>query len=105
MSVIAAKAVRGQLLFSLVDGHLPSGDNQIGLGATTMYPLGAYVGSVVTLSGVSNGNQRSLRLRVVSQVSFPVMAGQIVSLGTGALITTAALENAMCTPCPHQVAC
>ena len=105
VGVIAATAVRGQLLFSLVDGHLPSGDHQIGLGATTMRQLGAHVGSVVTLSDVSNGKLRSLRFRVVSQVSFPVMAGQIVSLGTGALITTAALENAMCPPGPQQATC
>ena len=105
VGTIAATAVRGQLLFSLVDGHLPSGDHQIGLGATTMRQIGAHVGSVVTLSGVSNGKQRSLRFRVVSQVSFPVMAGQIVSLGTGALITTAGLENAMCPPGPQQAAC
>ncbi len=105
VGTIAAMAVRGQLLFSLADGHLPSGVDQIGLGATTMRQIGAHVGSVVTLSGASNGKQESLRFRVVSQVSFPVMAGQFVSLGTGALITTAALENAMCPPGPQQPTC
>ena len=36
VGTIAATAVRGHLLFSSVDGHLPNGDDQIGLGATTM---------------------------------------------------------------------
>ena len=32
---IAGTAIRGPLLLSAVDGHLPSGDNQIGLGAVS----------------------------------------------------------------------
>jgi hypothetical protein len=38
------RAVRGPLLFSTVSGHVPNGDNQIGLGATTMHQAGADVG-------------------------------------------------------------
>jgi hypothetical protein len=102
VGTVAATAIRGRLLFSLVDGHLPSGVDQIGLGASTMRQVGAHLGSVVTLSA---GKQRNLPFRVVGQVSFPVMAGQFVSLGTGALITTAGLENAVCPPGPRKAAC
>jgi hypothetical protein len=105
VGTVAATAIRGPILFSLVDGHLPIGDYQIGLGVTTMRQLGAHLGSVVTLSGRSNGKQRTLPFRVVSQLSFPVMAGEIVSLGTGALITTAGLENAVCPPGLQRAAC
>ncbi len=102
---VPATPVRGQLLFSAVAGHLPSGDSQIGLGAATMRQVGAHVGSVVTVSLPTAGKQRAVPFRVTAQVSFPVIAGGIVSLGTGALITIAGLEHARCPRGPGQAAC
>ena len=105
VGIVAASATRGRLLFSTAEGHLPSGVDQIGLGAATMRKLGAHVGSVVRLSGSPGGKGRTQPMRVVAQVSFPVIAGGVVSLGTGALITTAGLEHAVCPPGPHEVQC
>ena len=41
---------------------------------------------------------------MVSQVSFPVLGGA-VSLGTGAVITTAGYESTLCPPGPGRTAC
>jgi len=102
---IAAGAVRGPLLFSTVDGSLPRGDDQIGLGVTTMRQVGAHVGSVVTVTvTLHSGRQRTLPFRVVSQDSFPELGG-FVSLGSGALVTTSGLLHALCPPGPHQALC
>ncbi|HEY3844531.1 MAG TPA: FtsX-like permease family protein [Acidimicrobiales bacterium] len=105
VGAIAAAAVRGHLLFSNVDGHLPSGDHEIGLGVTTMRQVGAHLGSdVVVTVTLHSGRQRSLPFRVVSQDSFPELGG-FVSLGTGALVTTAGLLRAVCPPSPQQGLC
>ncbi len=85
VGVIVGTAMRGQLLFSAVNGHLPTGAGQIGLGATTMRQVGAHVGSVVDFS-IRNG---TVPLRVVAEVSFPVLLAGSVSLGNGALLSTA----------------
>ena len=102
---IAGTAVRGPLLFSAVDGHLPAGDDQIGLGVTTMRQIGAHVGSVVAVTvTLHSGHRRTLAYRVVSQDSFPELGG-FVSLGSGALVTTSGLLHALCPPGPHQALC
>ena len=44
---IAGKTVRGPMLLSTVDGRLPTGDNDMALGATTLHQVGAHVGSVL----------------------------------------------------------
>jgi hypothetical protein len=98
---IPATSIRGPLLFSTVNGHPPNGPGQIGLGATTMRLVGAHLGSVVRVTI----NNRNSMFRVVSQVSFPVIAGGIVSLGTGALITIRGLYDVFCPPGPGQAAC
>ncbi len=98
---IPATSIRGPLLFSTVDGHPPNGPGQIGLGATTMRSVGAHLGSVVQVK-IRN---RTTEFRVVSQVSFPVIAGGIVGLGTGALITIDGLYDAFCPPGPGHPAC
>lgn len=102
---IAASPVRGPLLFSVVDGHLPSGSGQIALGATTMRQVGAHLGSVVHATISKGTRRRTVSFRVVSQVSFPVLAAGSVSLGTGALITIPGLERFICTPGPELAAC
>ncbi len=96
---IPATPVRGPLLFSTVDGHPPSTDDQIALGVTTMKQVGAHVGSLVNVTL----RNRTVPFRVVSQVSFPVIAGGIVSLGTGALITIPGLYHAACPPAEEVV--
>jgi hypothetical protein len=102
---IAGTAIRGPLLLSAVDGHLPSGDNQIGLGATTMRQAGAQVGSVVHVTvSLPSGGKRTLPFRVVSQISFPAIGGP-VGLGTGVAFTIAGYEAAVCPPGPGQPAC
>ena len=102
---IAGTAIRGRLLLSTVDGHLPNGDGQIGLGATTMRQAGAHVGSIVHVTvSLPSGGKRTVPFRVVAQISFPVLAGA-VSLGTGAAFTIAGYESAVCPPGPRQAAC
>jgi hypothetical protein len=102
---IAGTPIRGQLLLSAVNGHLPSGIGQIGLGITTMNQVGARLGSVVQVTApLPSGGTRTAPFRVVSQVSLPVLAGT-VSLGTGAVVTLAGYENAVCPPGPKQMRC
>jgi hypothetical protein len=102
---IAGMAIRGPLLLSVVDGHLPSGDNQIGLGATTMRQAGAHLGSVVQVTvSLPSGGKRTVPFRVVSQISLPVVANA-VGLGTGVAFTIAGYETAVCPPGAGQVAC
>jgi hypothetical protein len=106
VSAIAGKAIRGSLLLSTVDGHVPNGDGQIGLGATTMRLVGAHVGSLVQVTvSLPSGGKRTVPFRVVSQISFPAVGGGIVSLGNGAAFTIAGYEAAVCPPNPKQAAC
>jgi FtsX-like permease family len=102
---IAASPVRGPLLFSVVAGHLPSISGQIALGATTMRLVGAHLGSVVHATISKGALRRTASFRVVSQVSFPVLAAGSVSLGSGALITIPGLERLFCTTGPGQAVC
>ncbi len=105
VGAIAGTAIRGQLLLSVVNGHLPRADDQIGLGATTMRQVGAHVGSLVHVTVSSpTGGRRTAAFRVVSQVSFPVLGGA-VSLGTGAALTTAGYEDAECPRSSSRAAC
>ncbi|MGA2304707.1 MAG: FtsX-like permease family protein [Acidimicrobiales bacterium] len=105
VGAVAGTAVRGHLLFSTVAGHLPISDHQIGLGATTMRQAGAHVGSLVHIAmSLPSGQKRAGTFHVVSQVSFPVLGGA-VSLGTGAVITTAGYENTLCPPAPGRARC
>jgi hypothetical protein len=102
---IAATAIRGGLLLSTVAGHLPNGDNQIGLGASTMRQAGAHVGSVVHVTVLlPSGGKRTVPFRVVSLIAFPVLTGA-VSLGTGAAFTIAGYEDAVCPSGSKQAAC
>jgi hypothetical protein len=105
VGAIAGTPIRGGLLLSTVDGHLPNSDNQIGLGATTMRQAGAHLGSVVHVTvRLPAGGKRTVPFKVVSQISFPVLAGA-VSLGTGAAFTIAGYESAVCPSGPNQAAC
>ena len=104
--VIVGTAIRGPLLFSTVSGHLPTGDGQIGLGATTMRQIGAHVGSVVNFPrGRAPTKNGAVPMRVVSEVSLPVLAAESVSLGNGALLSVAAFLAAQCPPGRIQTLC
>ncbi len=105
LPAVAATAVRGGPVFSMVSGRFPSRDGQIALGGTTMHRLGAHLGSVVRVTvAAPSFARRTVPFQVVSQASFPVLGGA-VSLGTGAAFTIAAYENAVCPPSPKQAAC
>jgi hypothetical protein len=105
VGAVAGTAVRSQLLFSTVTGHVPINDHQIGLGASTMRQVGVHVGSLVHIAmSLPSGKKRSGTFHVVSQISFPVLGGA-VSLGTGALITTKGYENTLCPSAPGRAAC
>ena len=105
VGALAGTAIRGSLLFSTVDGHVPNAPGEIGLGATTMRRVGADVGSIVevTVSSAS-GARRTVPFRVVAQMSLPVL-GNTVSLGTGAVFTLRGYEDAACPPGPTRTAC
>jgi hypothetical protein len=98
VGALAGSAIRGPFLLSTVTGRLPVADNQIGLGETTMRQVGAHVGSLVHVTVSSPaGGKRTATFHVVSQVSFPVLGGS-VSLGSGAVLTTAGYEDTACPP-------
>ena len=89
VGAVAGTSIRGKLLFSTVDGHLPNGPGEIGLGVATMHEVGAHLGSIVHVTvSLPSGGRRTSRFRIVSQISFPVLAGSL-SLGIGAAMTTA----------------
>lgn len=105
VGAIAATPTRGHLLLSTVNGHLPVADDQIGLGETVMRQVGAHVGSLVHVSvSTLSGGKRTVTFRVVSQVSFPVLGGA-VSLGSGAVMTLAGYEHALCPRSSGRAAC
>jgi hypothetical protein len=105
VGAIAGTPIRGPLLLSAVDGHLPSGSGQIGLGAATMREVGAHVGSNVPVTlALPSGAKRTAPFRVVSEISFPVLGGA-VSLGTGAALTIPGYQAAVCPTSQGQAAC
>jgi hypothetical protein len=106
VTAIAGTAIRGRLLLATVDGHVPIGDRQIGIGSTTMRQVGAHVGSVVHVTAsLPSGVKRTVPFLVVSQISFPVLGGGIVALGSGAAFTIAGYESVVCPPGPRQMSC
>jgi hypothetical protein len=106
VGAIAGSPIRGALLLSSADGPVPDGDEQIGLGVTTMHQLGAHLGSIVHVAVASpSGGERTVPFRVVSRISFPVLGGGVVGLGRGAAVTVAGYEAAVCPPGPKRPAC
>jgi hypothetical protein len=102
---IAGEAVRGPMLLSVVSGRLPTGDNEVALGSTTLRQVHSHVGSVVRITvQLPSGGSRIASFRVVGTASFPSDAG-LGGLGTGAAFTLAALLQAVCPPGPAQSAC
>lgn len=105
VGALAASPIRGALLLSSVDGPVPDGDGQIGLGVTTMHQLGVHLGSVVEVTVTSpSGGERTVQFRVVSRISFPVLGG-VVGLGRGAALTVDGYEVAVCPAGSSRPAC
>jgi ABC-type lipoprotein release transport system permease subunit len=102
---IAATAVRGRMLLSAAEGRLPSGNDQIALGASTMRRIGARIGSLVRVTVTSpDGVPHARRFRVVGLLAFP---GDFATggLGTGGALTTAGYIAAQCPPSPGRAEC
>jgi ABC-type lipoprotein release transport system permease subunit len=102
---LAGNALRGPLLLTTVNGHLPDADNEITLGASTMREVGASVGSLVKVTApVPSGGSRTSMFRVVGTTSFPPDFGA-GGLGTGAVFTFAGFFAAQCGPHNVQSSC
>lgn len=102
---VAGKAVRGPLLLSTVDGRVPTGDDEMALGNTTLHQVGAHVGSVLGVTvQLPTGGSRTVPFRVVGTASFPSDAGG-GGLGTGSAFTMAGYLNAVCPPGREQSEC
>ena len=70
-----------------------------------MRQAGVHLVSVVQVTvSLPSGVNRTVPFQVVAQVSLPVLAGN-VSLGSGAVLTTAGYENALCAPGLGQRGC
>ena len=102
---LAGKAERGPILLSKVDGRLPTGDEDIALGVTTMHQVGAHVGSIVRVTVQRpTGGSRTVPFHVVGTASFPSEAGS-GGLGTGSAFTLAGYLNAVCPPGRDVIGC
>jgi ABC-type lipoprotein release transport system permease subunit len=103
--VIAAAAIRGPALISVVDGRPPRGDQEIMLGAATMRNVGAQPGGLVQVTVTDpQGAPHQAQFRVVGRASFPPGFGT-GGLGTGAAMTVSALTDAQCPPGAGRQAC
>ncbi len=93
------------MLLSKVDGRLPTGDDDMTLGVTTLHQVGAHVGSVLGVTvQLPTGGSRTVPFRVVGTASFPSDAGG-GGLGTGSAFTMAGYLNAVCPPGREQSRC
>jgi hypothetical protein len=105
VSAVAGTAIRGPLLLSKVDGHLPSGEGEIALGNSTLRQVHAQIGSHVHVKlQLPTGGSRTVIFRVVGTASFPSDAA-LGGLGTGAAFTQSGFINALCPPGTTQASC
>jgi hypothetical protein len=103
--LLAATAIRGPALISVVDGRPPEGDHEIMLGAATMRSVGARPGGLVRVIVTDQGGARhKAQFRVVGRGAFPPSFGT-GGLGSGAAITLSALTNTQCPPGAGRPAC
>ena len=103
--MVAATAIRGPALISVVDGRLPSGDREIMLGAATMRSVGARPGGLVQVIVTDpQGAPHKAQFRVVGRASFPP-GFSTGGLGTGAAMTSSALTDTQCPPGAGRHAC
>ena len=102
---LAATAVRGPALISVVDGRLPGGDHEIMLGAATMRSVGARAGALVRVTVTDPHNAaRTAQFRVVGRASFAPSFGT-GGLGDGAAMQLSALTGLQCPPGAGQRSC
>lgn len=105
VDAIAGVSLRGPLLLTDVDGHLPNRVGEVGLGATTLRDVGAQIGSMVSVTApMLAGGSRTSEFRVVGTVTFPTDFG-VGGLGNGAIFTTPGLVAAQCPPGRGAAAC
>jgi hypothetical protein len=107
VQVLAGEAVRGPVLLSTASGRFPGADDQIALGAATLRNVGAHVGSDVAVTFQTPlGGTRTVQLRVVGEVAFPIGLGEEnTGLGTGAAMTIGGYTHAVCGPGALQARC
>ena len=100
----AGKSERGPMLLSTVDGRLPTGNEGIALGITTLHQVGAHVGSVVQVTvQLPTGGSRTVPFRVVGTASFPRAAGGGRTLCTEVMIGTPGIRNHIRTNDMHKI--
>jgi hypothetical protein len=102
---LATTAIRGPVLLSVAAGRLPEGDREIALGASTMRQTGTRLGGTVRVTLTSPaGVRRTVPFTVTGVVPFPseLSTGGI---GTGAALTLAGYDAALCPPGPETAAC
>ena len=103
--LLAAAAIRGPALISVVDGRLPRGDHEIMLGAATMRSAGARPGGPVRVTVTDpEGAPHEAWFRVTGRASFPPGFGT-GGLGNGAAMSQRALTDAQCPPGAGRDAC
>jgi hypothetical protein len=101
---LATTAIRGPVLLSTAAGRLPAGDREIALGASTMRQTGARLGGTVRVTLTSPaGVRRTVPFTVTGMVPFSsnLSTGGI---GTGAALTLAGYDAALCPPGPGAAA-
>ena len=104
---IVAQPVKGPLVFSLVDGHDPSGVGEMALGTQTMRAAGLHVGSNGTVSIITpTGATRTGTVRVVGSLALPpVLSTSGGGLGVGAVFPLATVQALVCPPAPGHARC
>jgi ABC-type lipoprotein release transport system permease subunit len=95
---IGWRPVRGELAPTLLAGRLPTGPDELAVGARTLASLHRHLGDQIVVSGRAG----SQTLRLVGEVVFPSLAkysgADNAALGSGALLSQAALDQLSPTP-------
>jgi FtsX-like permease family len=105
VDALAGKPLRGSMLLTTINGHLPEHRNQITLGASTLRQVGARVGSLVRITSPAvQGGKHQSSYRVVGTSAFPPDFGA-GGLGTGAVFTIDGLAAAECGSGPAARSC
>jgi FtsX-like permease family len=105
VDALASHSLRGTPLLTAINGRLPSADNEVTLGVTTMRLVHAHVGSTVRVAAPSpDGGTRLSIYHVVGTAAFPPDFGA-GGLGTGATFSISGLLAAQCAPGPGRPTC
>jgi predicted lysophospholipase L1 biosynthesis ABC-type transport system permease subunit len=91
ISAFGFRRVRGDALPQATEGHVPSANDEIALGAQTLRDVGRSVGDTVAVTG-SDG--AAVRMRIVGRTLLPSLSlNGTLGLGEGAALTAAALAK------------